>query len=76
MDSSTAREKDCPSMISEVLWIIHLCRRGSRDDNFERGGTEKEKIIGARYWGLKTETPKITRNQTVTPLNEVLSIEI
>ena len=53
MDYFTVREKDCRSMISDVLWIMHLCRRGSRDDNFECGCTEKEKIIGARYWGLE-----------------------
>ena len=59
MDSFTAREKDCRSTISDVLWIIHLCRRGSRDDNFERGGTEKEKIIGARYWGLEIPASEV-----------------
>ena len=59
MDSFTSREKDCRSTISDVLWIIHLFRRGSRDDNFERGGKEKEKIITARYWGLEIPTSEV-----------------
>ena len=59
MDSFTAREKDCRNTISDILWIIHLCRQGSRDDNFERGGTEKEKIIGVRYWGLEIPASEV-----------------
>ncbi len=59
MDSFTSREKDCRSTISNVLWIIILFRRGSRDDNFERGGKEKEKILTARYWGLKIPASEV-----------------
>ena len=56
---NVTRRKDCRSTISNVLWIIHLCRQGSRDDNFERGGTMKEKIIGARYWGLESPASEV-----------------
>ena len=59
MDSFTSRANDCYSTISNVLWIIHLFGRGSRDDNFERGGKEKEKIITARYWGLEIPTSEV-----------------
>ena len=59
MDSFTSREKDCRGTISDVLWTIHLFRRGSRDDNFERGGKEKAKIITVRYWGLEIPTSEV-----------------
>jgi hypothetical protein len=59
MDSFISREKDCRSMISNVLWIIHLFRRGSRDETFEGGGREKEKIITARYWGLEIPASEV-----------------
>ena len=55
----TSRERDCRSTISNVLWIIHLFRRGSSDDNFERGSKENVKIIKARYWGLKISTSEV-----------------
>ena len=52
MDSFTARETICCSTTSEVLWIIHLCRGGNRDDNFGGCDMEKGLIIGAQNWGL------------------------
>jgi hypothetical protein len=58
-DSFTSRERDCCSTISDVLWIIHLFRRGSRDDNFERGSKENVKIITARNWGLEIPTSDV-----------------
>jgi hypothetical protein len=83
-DSFTATERSCHSRTSELLWMDFFCRRGTTDGHFGRGDNEKGLIIGARYWGLEfllvrsvvTESPKITGNQTVTPLNEVLLIEI
>ena len=51
--------KDCHSTISDVLWIIHLFRRGSGDDNFEQGGKEKEKIITASQWELEIPTSEV-----------------
>jgi len=47
-----------------------------RMDILDRGDNEKGLIIGARYLGLVVRSavmdyPKITGNQTVTPLNEV-----
>jgi hypothetical protein len=84
MDSFTAREKDCRSTISDVLWIIHLCRRGSRVTILNGVSLRRRKSLerGTGDWkfllvrSVVTETPKITGNQTVTPLNKVLSIEI
>ena len=60
MDSFTARETICCSRTSNVLWIIHLCRRGNGDDNFWQGGTEKGLIIGARYWGLEIPASEVS----------------
>jgi hypothetical protein len=84
MDSFTSRETICRSTTSDVLWIIHLCRRGNRDDNFDRVVRKRGKSLehGIGDWKfllvrlMVTESPKILRNQTVTSLNEVLSIEI
>jgi hypothetical protein len=84
MDSFTLREKDCRSTISDVLWIIHLFGRGSGDDNLNGVVKRRRKSLqrGTGDWKfllvrlVVTETPKITGIQTVTPLNEVLSIEI
>jgi hypothetical protein len=59
MDTFTSREKDCCSTISDILWIIHIFRRGSRDDNFEWGDKKKEKIITGRYWVLEIPTSEV-----------------
>ena len=58
-DCFTPRERDCRSRISEVLWITNFGRRGNRDDNFYPGGTEKEEIIKARYWGLEIPASEV-----------------
>ena len=75
------RETICHSTTSELLWIIHFCRRGIGDDNFWCGVLEKGLIITARYLGLVISFSevieiKITRKQTVTPPGEVFSIKI
>ena len=52
-----------------ILNVVALRRRNSLEQ-----GTGDWKFLLVRL--VVTETPKITGNQTVTPLNEVLSIEI
>ena len=60
MDSFTARETICRSTTSDVLWIIHLCRRFIVDNNFWWGGTGKGLIIKAWYWGLKIPASEVS----------------
>jgi len=51
-------------------------RRGIKDGYNEKTRKDSFTATERSCHRAVTESPKITRNQTVTPLNEVLSIEI